>query len=662
MSLVERGSHSAVKFRLFSRFEDVAEGMADPAAQEYYALVERMREVVRRGEPAWANYHELVDYAAICFWAIRKLEYSFAARACAAAEASADHPLRILDVGSGVVPFCNWLSRRGHVVTATDPDRESIEFLQANDLNGFYGSNVHYEVAHAEDLRFDDESFDLVTCISVLEHIPPGNDRIALREIARVLKPGGVLVMTTDIAPPAPLAYGDRPWPAHLRRYAKPFSPVSAARLLRDISASYEVDETSLPEGLSELDQETLESFWRAAQLHDVRPESVREYLAIGGVLGRRANPSPIRSDEKIAAYLEGQEALQERLGYFELHARERYALVERVNEEGRLLRAQVDELTELVNELKEASSLGNRIRNVRARWNGLIGPRIGILQQYDARPLQIPEHYSNVTRLGSPPLISIVTPSLNQGPFIERTLRSVLDQSYPSLEYIVQDGGSTDESVQILARYRESLTNVTIEPDDGFGQAINRGFRRSRGEIMAYLNSDDLLLPGALHYVANYFDKHPDVDVVYGHRIVIDASDGEVGRWILPPHDDEVLKWADYVPQETLFWRRRIWDRTGAQIDENFRFAIDWDLLLRFRAAGAKMARLPRFIGAFRIHPHSKTTAVMRASGIPEMNLLRKRSLGRDVTSREISRALAPYLRRHGVLHRLFRLGVLHY
>ena len=82
-------------------------------------------------------------------------------------------------------------------------------------------------------------------------------------------------------------------------------------------------------------------------------------------------------------------------------------------------------------------------------------------------------------------------------------------------------------------------------------------------------MNSDDLLLPGTLNYVAGYFEKHPDVDVVYGHRVLIDEYDREIGRWVLPPHDDEILSWADYVPQETLFWRRRIWDKTGAAMDE---------------------------------------------------------------------------------------------
>ena len=134
--------------------------------------------------------------------------------------------------------------------------------------------------------------------------------------------------------------------------------------------------------------------------------------------------------------------------------------------------------------------------------------------------------------------------------------------------------------------------------------QAINRGFAHSTGDIMAYLNADDLLLPGSLNFVAAYFEAHPDIDVVYGHRVLIDADGAEIGRWVLPPHEDEVLSWADFVPQETLFWRRDMGERAGGAMDESFRFALDWDLLLRFRDAGARFVRLPRFLGAFRCMP----------------------------------------------------------
>jgi glycosyltransferase involved in cell wall biosynthesis len=280
------------------------------------------------------------------------------------------------------------------------------------------------------------------------------------------------------------------------------------------------------------------------------------------------------------------------------------------------------------------------------------------VFYQNRPRPIVIPKHYTRVRPLASPPVISIVTPNFNHGKFIERTIKSVLDQRYPRLEYIVQDAGSTDETREILDRYRDSLAHVASKPDKGQAEGLNRGFRRATGEILAYLNSDDLLLPGALHYVARFFHEHPDVDVVYGHRVVIDEYDAEIGRWVLPPHDDEILSWADYVPQETLFWQRRVWEKVGGSIDESFRFAIDWDLLLRFRDAGANFVRLPRFLGAFRAHPHQKTSAEMRDIGSQEMDRIRERCHGRAVSWEEIRRQARPYLCRHLVYDKLYRWG----
>jgi glycosyltransferase involved in cell wall biosynthesis len=276
---------------------------------------------------------------------------------------------------------------------------------------------------------------------------------------------------------------------------------------------------------------------------------------------------------------------------------------------------------------------------------------------------MAIPPRYLRTGQLPTPaPTVSIVTPSLNQGAFIERTIRSVLDQDYPALEYIIQDAVSTDNTTEVLKQYSERLAHVDSRPDKGFANGINMGFSHATGEIMCYLNSDDLLLPGALRYVTAYFASHPDVDVVYGHRIVIDEYDAEIGRWVLPPHDDSVLSWADFVPQETLFWRRRIWERAGSTIDEQFRFAIDWDLLIRFRDAGAHIHRLPRFLGAFRVHPHQKTSTSLQDLGDREMKDLRSRTLGREVTQAEVNAAIGAYLRRHIIFDKLFWLGLVRY
>ena len=283
-------------------------------------------------------------------------------------------------------------------------------------------------------------------------------------------------------------------------------------------------------------------------------------------------------------------------------------------------------------------------------------GPRIGNLNQYPPRPLRLPRRYVGTVPEAKLPSISLVTPSFNQGRFLERTLCSVLDQGYPKLEYRLQDGGSQDGTRMVLERYGDRLTRWVSAPDDGQSHAINLGFANTSGEIMAWLNADDLLLPGALACVADYFANHPDVDVVYGDRILIDDQDQEVGHWILPKHVDWVLSWADFVPQETLFWRRDIWERSGGAIDESFRFAMDWDLLVRFRDAGAVFAHIPRFLGGFRVHPQQKTSAEIGSVGMDEMDRIRDRIHGRRVTRAEIHRALIPYLTRHVARHLLAR------
>jgi hypothetical protein len=307
----------------------------------------------------------------------------------------------------------------------------------------------------------------------------------------------------------------------------------------------------------------------------------------------------------------------------------------------------------------RRLGALRNRIRS---RIQRFLTPHLGRLQQYQPRPLRIPASYTRLPSLSQPPLLSVVTPSFNQAAFLERTMKSVLDQEYPRLEYIVQDGGSTDDSVCILERYQERLAHWESARDRGQSHAINLGFRHATGDILAYLNSDDMLLPGSLHYVAHYFETHPEVDVVYGHRVVIDTDDCEIGRWVLPPHNDEILSWADYVPQETLFWRRRIWEKIGGQIDEDFQFAMDWDLLLRLRDAGARFARVPRFLAAFRVHTQQKTSAKIEDIGLKEMKRLRERAVGRPVSGEEINARILPFLRKHIFFHKLYRAGVVRY
>lgn len=220
-------------------------------------------------------------------------------------------------------------------------------------------------------------------------------------------------------------------------------------------------------------------------------------------------------------------------------------------------------------------------------------------------------------------PVISIVTPSYQQGQFLEWTLRSVILQRYPRLEYVVMDGGSTDHTPQILKRYQPHFAHLESAHDRGQADAVARGFARTSGEIMAYLNSDDLLAPGALEFVAGFFENNPRVDAVYSHRVFIDAHNKVESYWLLPAHRDWLMRRWDYIPQETCFWRRRIYDQAGG-VDPSFHFALDYDLFVRFMERG-RLARVPRFLGAFRKHAQSKTAALVEGQVHTEVERVRR-------------------------------------
>jgi hypothetical protein len=148
-------------------------------------------------------------------------------------------------------------------------------------------------------------------------------------------------------------------------------------------------------------------------------------------------------------------------------------------------------------------------------------------------------------------------------------------------------------------------------------------------------------------------------VDVVYGHRIIIDDGDREIGRWIMPRHEEDSIEWIDYVPQETLFWRKRAWDIAGG-IDPSFQFALDWDLISRFRQAGCTIVRLPHFLGAFRVHAQQKTTQVIHTTGAEEMARIRRRFHGTDRDAGGMIERHARRIRLRGALTaRMHALGV---
>ena len=205
-------------------------------------------------------------------------------------------------------------------------------------------------------------------------------------------------------------------------------------------------------------------------------------------------------------------------------------------------------------------------------------------------------------------PRISVVTPSYNQGKFIEATIRSVLDQGYPNLEYIIIDGGSNDESVDVIRRYEKRLAYWVSERDKGAADAISKAFAKATGEIFAYLNSDDLYLPGALQAIADAM-RNPAVDVAFGNMYWMDAD----GRTIGERRQTRFIKMGylfggSDLMQPTTFWRKELYNRCGG-IDASYRFTFDTDLFFRFALAGARFERVNRFLASFRIHPQSKSS-----------------------------------------------------
>ena len=284
-------------------------------------------------------------------------------------------------------------------------------------------------------------------------------------------------------------------------------------------------------------------------------------------------------------------------------------------------------------------------------------GNELGVLRQYAPKPVQL-ERFPSRGPLRRCPTISIVTPTFNQGHTLSETIRSVIDQNYPRLEYAVVDGGSTDETKGVLAKFKSDLSYCVSEPDRGQADAIVKGFRNLQGEIMAYLNSDDLLMPGALSFVARYFAAHPDIDVIYGHRIVVDENAAEVGRWILPRHDAKAIRYFDYVPQETLFWRRSIYEAVGG-VNPAFHFAMDWDLLLRFIAAGARFSRVPYFLACFRVHASQKTHTLFNSVGERERVRLLAREHPEGCVRGSVQKLQDWYRLQSSVCAALLRVGI---
>jgi glycosyltransferase involved in cell wall biosynthesis len=205
--------------------------------------------------------------------------------------------------------------------------------------------------------------------------------------------------------------------------------------------------------------------------------------------------------------------------------------------------------------------------------------------------------------------LVSVVTPSYNQARYLEETIRSVLDQDYPEIEYIVMDGGSTDGSREIIEHYAHRLGGWVSEKDGGQTDAINRGFGRARGDVLAWLNSDDTYNPGAVREVVEYLQAHPQVGMVYGNANFINEKGQVIGRFPSAQTDYRQLRQGYvHVAQQASFFRAEYWRKVGP-LDPSFYFAMDYDLWVRL-AAVTTLQYLPRTWANFRLHGDGKTIA----------------------------------------------------
>lgn len=206
-------------------------------------------------------------------------------------------------------------------------------------------------------------------------------------------------------------------------------------------------------------------------------------------------------------------------------------------------------------------------------------------------------------------PLVSIITPSFNQARYLEATIQSVLSQNYLGIEYMVVDGGSNDGSVDVIKKYESKLAWWVSEKDTGQTDAINKGFARAKGEILAWINSDDTYEPGAVSAAVKYLQQHPEVGMVYGDCNFINESGHVIGKFGSAQTNYRLLRQGYvHIPQQTMFFRADLWRQVGP-LDPSFYFAMDYDLWTRI-AVRSEIRYLPQTWANFRLHTSGKTIA----------------------------------------------------
>lgn len=246
-------------------------------------------------------------------------------------------------------------------------------------------------------------------------------------------------------------------------------------------------------------------------------------------------------------------------------------------------------------------------------------------------------------------PTISIITPSYNQGKFLEKTIQSVFSQHYPNTEYIIIDGGSSDSSLSVIKKYEKDLSYWVSEKDRGQSHAFNKGLAKATGEIIGWINSDDIYLGRCLFQAARYFQDHPSVDIVFSDYWYIDGKDKFIKRRKEIPFLNGVYLWTGdcYHANCAGFFRKRVFEKIG-RLDETIHFGMDYEFYLRAAKAGCTFGHQREYWGAYRLHGESKS---VRSHHLQKQDALRIVSAYKPAT---VS-ALGAWCRQHG--YKLLRI-----
>lgn len=280
----------------------------------------------------------------------------------------------------------------------------------------------------------------------------------------------------------------------------------------------------------------------------------------------------------------------------------------------------------------------------------------MGYLSSYTIKDVILPIEKSNSKQApqNTNPKISIITASYNQGQFLERTILSVINQNYSNFELIIIDGGSTDESVEIIKKYEEYISYWVSEKDNGQADAINKGLKMATGKLLCFQNSDDIFYANSFKLLAEFHQEQPDFDCYFGDLLFIDAADNTL----------EILKTSKFdikaqilegmqVFNQSLYFTKKIAEKHG-YLDEKLSFVLDYENILRWAYNRAQFTKVPKLIGAFRIHEDAKTNQ-LQAVRQKEHEIVKKKYFDLVFANKKPSKIVYILLRLKKMAHFVF-------